>query len=89
MIEKIKQKFAYDGKSRRTRGDEGGGGCLTNWCREGSKSADSADLERLNGHTIAEACPTSRKIQRSGGVQNGSRFEQMYFYVLCFNIILS
>ena len=29
MMEKIEQKFAYDGKSRRTRGDRGGGGCLS------------------------------------------------------------
>ena len=29
MMEKIEQKIAYDGKSRRTRGDGGGGGCLS------------------------------------------------------------
>ena len=54
---------------------------VTNWRREALiKSADSADLRGLNDRTLAEACIISVPIHRFGGVQNGARFEQIYFY---------
>ena len=53
---------------------------VANWRREALKSEDSSDLRGLNGRTIAEACIISVPIHRFGGVQNGIRFEQIYFY---------